>query len=98
MRSGPPTMGQRRLLAASTQVRNHHSEFRCRNCAGPGRLNVLDVCSSQVPRGRAPGHAPEDHAVEEGIATQPIAPMDAAGSLTCPIEATDDPVVLTQTL
>merc|ERR1719498_698150 len=45
--------------------------------------------AEDVLAGRLPGHAAEDHAVEQGVATEPVVAVDATRDLTSGVEARD---------
>mmetsp|Transcript_43558 Transcript_43558/g.110290 ORF Transcript_43558/g.110290 Transcript_43558/m.110290 type:complete len:259 (-) Transcript_43558:442-1218(-) len=58
--------------------------------AGLDRLDELDVLRGEELRGRAARDAAKDNAIQQGVATQTVAAVDAAGGLARAVEATDD--------
>mmetsp|Transcript_50590 Transcript_50590/g.69317 ORF Transcript_50590/g.69317 Transcript_50590/m.69317 type:complete len:240 (-) Transcript_50590:923-1642(-) len=74
------------------------SELRRGGGARLHALDVLDVLRREVARGAAAGDAAEDNAVQERVATQAVAAVDAASRLAGAVEAAHNALARTHAL
>merc|ERR1719343_57704 len=75
-----------------------NSELRCGTRSSLHALNELDVLRSEIPRRTSAGDASKDNAIQQGIAAEAIASMDASRRLTRSVQTANDLVTLAEAL